>query len=50
MPFIRSVYNIFMRRSSAYALTIFVGAVFFERLLDNGIDNYWDRRNQGVSF
>lgn len=50
MPFVRSLYNTFFRRTSTYVLTIVVGAVFFERMFDQGIDSIWYKINRGVSF
>ena len=44
----RSLYNFFFRRSSTYALTILVGAVFFERAFDHSVDSLWERMNRGV--
>ena len=46
----RTVYNLLFRRTSTFALTILVGAVFFERAFDQGADALWDRMNRGVSF
>lgn len=41
------MYNMFFKRTSTYALTMLVGAVLFERVFDNAVDNFWDRRNSG---
>lgn len=45
----RTLHNIFLKRTSTFALTILVGAVFFERAFDHGADALWDRMNKGVS-
>ena len=42
------LYNIFFRRTSAYMVTLLVGAVFFERTFDYGMDSLWDKMNRGV--
>lgn len=44
------MYNIFFKRTSTYVLTILVGAVFFERVFDYGLDSLWDKINRGVSI
>ena len=49
MAFGTTVYNLLFRRTSTFALTILVGAVFFERVFDHGADALWDRMNRGVS-
>lgn len=45
----RRLYNVFFKRTSAYAVTILVGAVIFERTFDGALDSLWDRKNSGVS-
>uniref|UniRef100_A0A4X2KP10 Complex III subunit 9 n=1 Tax=Vombatus ursinus TaxID=29139 RepID=A0A4X2KP10_VOMUR len=42
------VYSILFRRTSTFALTIAVGALFFERAFDQGGDAIYDSINQGV--
>ncbi|KAM9099409.1 cytochrome b-c1 complex subunit 9 [Sarcophilus harrisii] len=41
------LYSVFFRRSSAFALTIAVGALFFERAFDQGGDALYETINQG---
>ncbi|XP_027720289.1 cytochrome b-c1 complex subunit 9 [Vombatus ursinus] len=41
------VYSILFRRTSTFALTIAVGALFFERAFDQGGDAIYDSINQG---
>lgn len=43
------LYNFFFRRTSTFAVTLLVGAVFFERVFDYGMDSIWNRMNRGVS-
>ena len=50
MAFGRQIYNALFRRTSTFALTIVVGAVLFERVFDQTLDNYYERTNQGVSI
>lgn len=45
----RTLYNTFFRRTSAFFVTVLVGAVLFERAFDQGGDRLWERMNQGVS-
>lgn len=49
MALARSVYNLLFRRTSTFAITIMVGAVFFERMFDQGGDAVFDNINRGVS-
>ena len=49
MTLARTLHNIFLKRTSTFALTILVGAVFFERAFDHGADALWDRMNKDVS-
>lgn len=49
MALTRSVYNLLFRRTSTFAVTIMVGAVFFERIFDQGGDAIFDQMNRGVS-
>lgn len=45
----KTLYNTFFRRTSAFFITVLVGAVLFERAFDQGGDRMWERMNQGVS-
>ena len=45
----RTLYNTFFRRTSAFFVTVLVGAVLFERAFDQGGDRLWERMNKGVS-
>ncbi|XP_077866316.1 cytochrome b-c1 complex subunit 9-like [Saccoglossus kowalevskii] len=45
--FLRTVYNTIFRRSSAFALSILVGAVFFERAFDQGGTALFESMNKG---
>ncbi|CAB4009476.1 cytochrome b-c1 complex subunit 9 [Paramuricea clavata] len=47
MAFGRHIYNALFRRTSTFALTIVVGAVLFERVFDQALDNHYERVNQG---
>jgi len=38
------------RRSSAFALTVIVGAFFFERVFDRGVDRVFDGFNTGKQW
>lgn len=49
MALAKSVYNLLFRRTSTFAITIMVGAVFFERLFDQGGDAIFEQMNRGVS-
>ena len=49
MSLTRSVYNALFKRTSTFALTIVVGAVFFERFFDLGGDAIYNHINKGVS-
>ncbi|XP_020852235.1 cytochrome b-c1 complex subunit 9 isoform X2 [Phascolarctos cinereus] len=42
------VYSTFFRRSSAFALTIVVGVLFFERAFDQGVDAIYESINKGM--
>lgn len=46
----RRLHGLFFKRTSVYALAIIVGAVFFERAFDQGMESIWERKNQGVSI
>lgn len=43
------MYQTLFRRTSTFALTILVGAFFFERAVDVGCDYIFDKINEGVS-
>ncbi|XP_051267745.1 cytochrome b-c1 complex subunit 9 [Dicentrarchus labrax] len=47
MSLTKSVYNLLFRRTSTFAITIMVGAVFFERLFDQGGDAIFEQMNRG---
>ena len=42
-----TIYNILFKRTSTFALTIVAGAFVFERIYDQGMDNFWEWNNQG---
>lgn len=46
----KQLYNIFLRRTSTFALTIGLGTFFFERSLDIAADYFWRTHNKGVSL
>lgn len=50
MSLAKSVYHLLFRRTSTFAITIMVGAVFFERLFDQGGDAVFEQMNRGVSL
>jgi len=43
------IYNTFLRRTSAFALTIIGGVFVFERVFDQGADYIFESINRGVS-
>ncbi|XP_012927391.1 uncharacterized protein LOC101708617 isoform X1 [Heterocephalus glaber] len=45
---VSSLYSLLFRRTSTFALTIAVGAVFFERAFDQGADAIYEHVNDGV--
>ncbi|KAI5096374.1 cytochrome b-c1 complex subunit 9 [Silurus meridionalis] len=47
MALVRNVYNLLFRRTSTFAITIMVGAVFFERVFDQGGDALFESLNRG---
>lgn len=49
MSLAKSVYNLFFKRTSTFAVTIMVGAVLFERVFDQGGDAIFEQINRGVS-
>jgi ubiquinol-cytochrome c reductase subunit 9 len=44
-----TLYNIFLRRTSTFAMTIVTAAFVFERTFDIGVDYMWRANNKGVS-
>ena len=48
MSLTRGLYNLIFKRNSTFLLTVVVGAVFFERALDQAVDYAWESHNQGV--
>lgn len=42
------LYSLLFRRTSTFALTIAVSALFFERAFDQGADAIYDHINEGV--
>lgn len=49
MALAKSVYHLLFRRTSTFAVTIMVGAIFFERIFDQGGDAIFEQMNRGVS-
>ncbi|KAJ0057195.1 hypothetical protein NL108_002128, partial [Boleophthalmus pectinirostris] len=47
MSLTKSAYNLLFRRTSTFAITIMVGAVFFERLFDQGGNLIFEQMNRG---
>ncbi|NXR92864.1 QCR9 protein, partial [Hypocryptadius cinnamomeus] len=47
MVLLRQVYASLFRRSSAFALSIVLGAVLFERAFDQGADALFEQLNEG---
>lgn len=41
------LYSLLFRRTSTFALTIAVGALFFERAFDQGADAIYEHINEG---
>uniref|UniRef100_A0A8C8AHM1 Complex III subunit 9 n=1 Tax=Otus sunia TaxID=257818 RepID=A0A8C8AHM1_9STRI len=48
MALVRQAYGALLRRSSAFALTVVLGAVLFERAFDQGADAIFEHLNEGV--
>lgn len=48
MALANSIYQTLFRRTSTFAITIMVGAVFFERMFDQGGDAIFEQLNRGV--
>nr|XP_044988844.1 cytochrome b-c1 complex subunit 9 isoform X2 [Jaculus jaculus] len=46
--FTANLYSLLFRRTSTFALTIAVGALFFERAFDQGADAFYEHINEGV--
>lgn len=46
--FTARLYSLLFRRTSTFALTIAVGALFFERAFDQGADAIYEHINEGV--
>lgn len=49
MALSRTLYNAIFKRTSTFAVTIVVSAVFFERVFDQGGDALFEHLNRGVS-
>ncbi|XP_072443473.1 cytochrome b-c1 complex subunit 9 [Chiloscyllium punctatum] len=47
MAVLRQIYNTMFKRTSTFAFTIVVGAVFFERVFDQAGDALFEQLNQG---
>ncbi|XP_068430224.1 cytochrome b-c1 complex subunit 9 [Clinocottus analis] len=47
MALAKTVYNLLFRRTSTFAVTIMVGAIFFERVFDQAGDAVFDQLNRG---
>ncbi|XP_023839506.1 cytochrome b-c1 complex subunit 9 [Salvelinus sp. IW2-2015] len=47
MSLTKGVYNLLFRRTSTFAITIMFGAVFFERIFDQGGDAIFEQLNRG---
>nr|XP_004664111.1 cytochrome b-c1 complex subunit 9 isoform X1 [Jaculus jaculus] len=45
--FTANLYSLLFRRTSTFALTIAVGALFFERAFDQGADAFYEHINEG---
>lgn len=48
MSLANSIYQTLFRRTSTFAITVMVGAVFFERMFDQGGDMIFEQMNRGV--
>jgi len=42
-----TVYRTFFKRTPVTVVTVVVAAFFFERLIDQSCDKYFDKRNEG---
>ncbi|CAM4562653.1 unnamed protein product [Lepidochelys kempii] len=49
MPLRSRLYSVFFRRTSAFALTVALGALLFERAFDQGADAFYERLNRGAN-
>ncbi|XP_060699668.1 cytochrome b-c1 complex subunit 9 [Hemiscyllium ocellatum] len=47
MAVLRQIYNTMFKRTSVFAFTIVVGAVFFERVFDQAGDALFEQLNRG---
>ncbi|KAG9335076.1 hypothetical protein JZ751_005752 [Albula glossodonta] len=47
MALTKSVYNLLFRRTSTFAITVMIGAVFFERMFDQAGNAMFDQLNHG---
>ncbi|XP_067861849.1 cytochrome b-c1 complex subunit 9 [Heptranchias perlo] len=47
MALMKQAYNLFFKRSSTFALSIVLGAIFFERFFDQVGDAVFDHLNDG---
>ncbi|KAG2385918.1 hypothetical protein C9374_003067 [Naegleria lovaniensis] len=43
-------YNLIWKRTSTTALFVGLGALAFERIVDRGVDTFWDNYNKGRQF
>ncbi|KAI8900494.1 cytochrome b-c1 complex subunit 9 [Globomyces pollinis-pini] len=41
------IYNVFLRKSSAFMVTVFAGAFVLEHVFDNSFQAVWDSHNRG---
>ncbi|CAL1290334.1 unnamed protein product [Larinioides sclopetarius] len=48
--FVSTLYHGLFKRTSTFALTIIVGAFFFERAVDVGCDYVYDKYNEGKQW
>uniref|UniRef100_A0A8C8TWQ6 Complex III subunit 9 n=1 Tax=Peromyscus maniculatus bairdii TaxID=230844 RepID=A0A8C8TWQ6_PERMB len=44
------LYSLLFRRNATFALTIVVGALFFERAFDQGADAIYENLNEGKKY
>jgi hypothetical protein len=49
MSITKVFYQTILRRPSRFFVVVAVGSLFFERTLDIGIENLFDKMNRGVS-
>jgi len=43
-------YKLVMKRNSTYIAFVFAGAFVGERILNGGMDSWWESRNKGKSY